>query len=178
MTVRRPSDERLDEALRNLGLIAIGAASLEANLARVAALSDDTIEYSAALRMPNKKKVEIVKAGLRVRRNLGGTERRDAAGRLRAIRWAQGALELLRQRGDLMHSEWIISRRVSDHREPRELLSHHLSSGHKTPIDPDELQILADQITAHSRRYISVYQFAMRATPYLPRSIEELEALD
>jgi hypothetical protein len=170
-----PSNERIDEALRCLGLIAVGAAALEANLARLATLANDDLEYRTVLRLSNRKKVEAVRSGLQVRRNLYGTERRDTAGRKRAIAWAEDALGLLQQRGDLMHSEWIIARRISDRRAPKELLGHHLSSGRRTPVDPEPLQLLADQIDDHTQRYRRIWQFANRVEVW--HSVAEWELL-
>jgi hypothetical protein len=159
----RPSRERVDEALRGIGLVAVEAAALELNLARLAWSADDAIELETALRLSNKKKVEAIKAGLQFRRNPAGSEKRDLAGRRRAIAWAEGALELLRQRGDLMYSEWIMARRISDLRAPKEWLAHHLSSGRRTPVDPEALGVLADQIASHRARFSNIWQFAMRA---------------
>jgi len=160
----RPSTERVDEALKCLGLIAIGSAALEANLARLAANANDDLDYWTALRTSNKKKVQAIKTGLQDRRNLDRSERRDIAGRKRAVVWAEHALGLLQQRGDLMHSEWIIARRISDRRAPKELLGRHLSSGRRTPVDPEALHALADQIGNHADRYRLIWHFAIRAT--------------
>ena len=170
-----PPSERVDEALRCLGLIAVNAAALEANLARLAARADDAVDYKLALKMPNKKKVQVVTAGLQARRNPNGTERRDIAGRKRAIAWAEEALTLLSQRGDLMHSEWIIARRISDRRAPKEWLAEHLSSGRRTPVDPEGLQLLADQIATHAARFRNIWQFAPKST--IGRTRAEWEAL-
>jgi hypothetical protein len=74
-----------------------------------------------------------------------------------------------------MHSEWIIARRIPDRRAPKEWLGHHLSTGCRTPVDVEALQLLADQIFRHSHRYQRVWQFAMRVT--VGRTVAEWELL-
>jgi hypothetical protein len=64
-----------------------------------------------------------------------------------------------------MHSEWIIARRISDRRAPKEWLAQHLSSGRRTPVDPEELQGLAEEIGMHADRFRRIWHFAVRAVP-------------
>jgi hypothetical protein len=169
------SDEQTNDALRSIGLIAVYAANLEVNLARLASFASDAIDYKAAIRLSNKQRAQAVRAGLQNRRNLNGTAKRDLAGRHRAIEWADEAVRLLQRRGDLMHSEWIIARRISDRRAPTELLSHHLSSGRRSPVDPESLGLLAEQLGGHASRYNNIWRFAMRGT--VGRTAAEWDAL-
>jgi hypothetical protein len=166
----RLPDERADEALRQIGLIAVYAAALERNLAALAANSNISLGMQHFLKMSNKQKLKTIQNHLTERRDFARSERADASRRKRAVTWAEVAVELLRERGDLMHSEWIIARLVPDRRAPKHLLAHHLSSGTRTPVDLDKLTDLADRIAGHNTKFKHLWDVGSLIYPMLLRN--------
>jgi len=152
----------VDEALRQIGLIAIGAAAAEMNLARLASNASDGLTLEKALRLPNREKAKRVRTGLAIRRNMTGAEKSDEARRRRAVTWADEAVELLRLRGNLMHSEWILARATPDRRASKQWLRRHLSTGDRSPVDASNLAVLAEKLEDCNRRFHRIELAAWR----------------
>jgi hypothetical protein len=102
-----------DEALRQIGVIAVESARLEWFLAGLVSTLHPDISHEEALRKRNSQKVALILRQLEEHHSWLGEGATDDT-----RRWTQRAGELLTQRGDLMHCTWILG-------ESGELVSSH-----------------------------------------------------
>jgi hypothetical protein len=133
-----------DEALRLIGAIAVESARLEWQFAGLRSIVDPTITHIDALGVPHDRQVKEILGHLQARENdiIGVPDE--------IIDWAKGALRLLKRRGDLMHSSWVLG-------EAGAVESHHLRSGRKEPVDPAPLAEFVDELREYVRTGVALW---------------------
>ena len=128
-----PDDE---EALKLIGAIAVESARLEAQLYGLRDIlrghHSEKTDYSES---HNKVAKNCRKLAEQLK-NVLTDEVADGIGK-----WAMDASELLYQRGDLMHSTWILG--------DTGVMSLHLRTRNTKPVDRNELEGLLERIRAH-----------------------------
>lgn len=135
MTIE-PAPLELDEpALLALGTIAVQSARLEWALVGLHAACDKSKTHQQHLAVG-----QPATHGKAIKEHLEGNSWRGAK---ECITWADEAVRLLKRRGDLMHSGWVVGE------DDGVLRSHHMRSGESRPFDQAELDDLVYRLGLH-----------------------------
>jgi hypothetical protein len=131
-----PASVALDEkALLALGLIAVQAARLEWFLVGLHAICDKSRTHEQHLKEGRPAEhAKAIAAFLEPHRAHGPI--------VETIWWADEAVRLLKQRGDLMHSGWVVN-------DEGNVQSHHMRSGDRRDFSQVELDDLATRLGVH-----------------------------
>jgi hypothetical protein len=140
MDPREHVDQKLVPYLPYVGAIAIDSARLEWGLAQLRSmLTNQPLE--GILRKKNREQVDAIKEALQA---ASGTDRELWADAITS--WATTAQDLLKKRGDLMHSWWILG----DTPSPADLVrTGQLTEEQAQTVDPTD--------------FVNVYSYRLRA---------------
>ena len=139
-----------NRALQALGVIAVQSARLEWALVGLRSILDDGKSHQE--QMSEGRAKEHVKA---IRRHL--TPFPDAGPVAETLRWAEDAQRLLTERGNVMHSGWVVDEATGM------LESHHMRSGRRDPFSQAAIDSLAERLGIHVAVGPAYWAFAILA---------------
>jgi hypothetical protein len=134
-------DQALSDFLPHIGAVAVDSARIEWGLSQLVSMLTNT-PLADTLRMKTDGQVRVIKGSLR---DIAEPDRQPSADAI--TDWATTANDLLRKRGDLMHSHWIIG----DVPSPDDLVrTGQLTPEQAQKVDPQD--------------YVNVYSSRLRGT--------------
>ncbi|TCN34879.1 hypothetical protein EV644_118129 [Kribbella orskensis] len=151
-------DQKLAPYLPYIGSIAVEAARIEWGLWQLAAMLTKQ-PMKTILRWKSEKHVAEIKKALQAA-NVKGTDREPSADAITT--WATTAQELLKRRGDLMHSWWILG----DTPTPDDLVrTGQLTEEQAQKADPtDYVNVYSYRLRSHGDDPVSQHRQTIKRT--------------
>lgn len=152
----RPASLPLDDrALQTLGVIAVQSARVEWQLAGLHAVIDTSRGHVEHVRKGRPDEhVKAIRVYFKSNKSWAGS-----GATAETIWWAEEAQRLLYQRGNIMHSSWVID--AEEESSAGRVTRRHMKTGEERPFDQAELDDLAYRLGLHAATGYAYMAFAM-----------------